>query len=85
MGTEDKTDRGNRKAELTTDRLLGAGEGEGSKKSRKISRLGGRKHGDAITKNRQHRRWYRAILHTLRCGDASFSTYNMNQLYLENP
>lgn len=60
MGTEDKTDRGNRKAELTTDRLLGAGEEEGSKESREILHLGGRKHGDAITKNRQHRRWYRA-------------------------
>lgn len=63
MGTEEGRDlRENRKAELTTDRWSGAGEGEGerSKDNKEILRLGGEEDGDAINKNRQLRRWHRA-------------------------
>ena len=59
MGTEEGTDvRGNRKAELTKNRLLGSRGGrERGQDNREILSLGGREGGEAINKNRLHRRW----------------------------
>lgn len=82
--------RDNRKEVSTTDRL-GAGhgrEGEKSKDNGEILSLGGREDGNAINKNRLPRRGQvereseESVLHTLRCGDAPFSTWSMSPLFI---
>lgn len=91
MGTEEGTDvRGNRKAELTTNRLLGSRGGR-EREAKTTGRFWAWVAGRAVklltkigyTGGGAERKMLSSVLHTLKCGGAFFfPTCNISQLFI---